>query len=221
MFGAIALAGRHDFFKLSSPSDEFPDRPMIDLEVAARRVRRQAHARRSPLPWRAPATGARYTAEIPVTHRSYPRTRRHSITRAPHAENHRVQRAYAGAASRPGDATAPRPQPLQPRAREDPWKRFAHPHSAFVPGSMLNRNKPDLGNPNRIDREPSGINDKASLMTKPPFQFNGTEALAVPQKNVPLPIDVQPSTERGTRIVLLTCGTSRARPALQAPRGDS
>jgi hypothetical protein len=31
----------------------------------------------------------------------------------------------------------------------------------------LNRNKPDLGNPNRIDRKPSGINARASVVRKP------------------------------------------------------
>jgi hypothetical protein len=37
----------------------------------------------------------------------------------------------------------------------------------------------------------------------------------------PLPMDDQPSTERGTHVVLLTCGTVGTWLALPAPRGDS
>jgi hypothetical protein len=47
---------------------------------------------------------------------------------------------------------------------------------AFVPGSMLNRNKPDLETPHRIDREPSGFNDEALWSL---FRSDGTEAEAL------------------------------------------
>jgi hypothetical protein len=68
-----------------------------------------------------------------------------------------------------------------------------------------------------IPRDPAAAhNDKASV----PIQSE-RRLWQLPKKNVPLPIDVQPSTERGTRIVLLTCGTSRERLALPAPTGDS
>jgi hypothetical protein len=77
--------------------------------------------------------------------------------------------------------------------------------SASVPDGMLNQDRPDLGIPNRTDLKPSCFKDRASGPTQSERRL--WQHL---KKNVSLPIDGQPSTKRGTRIVLLTCGTSRA-----------
>jgi hypothetical protein len=71
------------------------------------------------------------------------------LTQAPNPENGRADPRRI--APLPCGRTCPQSQPPKPRAREDPSNKACPSMLAFLPASMLNQNRPDLGIQNRIN----------------------------------------------------------------------
>jgi hypothetical protein len=89
--------------------DEFPDHPIIDLEAALGEFGDKPHPRRSPLPWRAPATTRGARPKLPSTCARSSAKRNAAVLRKCRIQTITMCRRLCRIAPPPADKTGPGP----------------------------------------------------------------------------------------------------------------